>query len=149
VTIRQLREPCWVLDPSPYEDDPAEAHYKTWHDADEALRELRDERGPDPADLAALEPVRPARGDGGCWVAECYGQCEELFGTDDTPVLHASTRADLLGAMSSYGWVTVTGELPGEELAYCDADLPAGLPLPPPTAAELEAAGQMRLPGVA
>jgi hypothetical protein len=78
-------------------------------------------------------------------VAECYGHCEQLFGTDDFPVLHAGSRAELLDAMRAYDWVTATGEIPGDELAYCDMDRPADLPSPAPSPAELEAAGQMRL----
>jgi len=145
MTIHQLPEPCWVLKPRPYENDEGDPHYKTWHDAGEALRELRDERGPDPADLASLEPVKPVREAGACWVAECYGHCEEPFGTEDFPVLHASSRAELLDAMRAYDWVTVTGEITGDELAYCDMDRPEAAEPVPPSPAELEAAGQMRL----
>ena len=150
MTIHQLKEPCWVLKPRPYEnDDYGDPHYRTWKDADEALRELREERGPDPLDLASLEPVKPVREDSACWVAECAGHCEQLFGTEDFPVLHASSRADLLDAMRAYDWVTATGEVSGDELAYCDMDRPESAEPVPPSPAEQEGAGQLPLPGVA
>lgn len=94
MTIHQLREPCWELTPSPWDRDGFNPHYATWREADEALREVREERGPDPRDLADLEKVQAKANPAGCWVGECGG-CGDVFADGETGANHYGTRAEL------------------------------------------------------
>ena len=71
MTIHQLPKPCFTLDPSPWDDDHGTPHYGTWAEADKALREKREELGPDPADLASIETTRVKQRGAACWIAEC------------------------------------------------------------------------------
>ena len=150
MTIHQLKAPCWTLVPPP--DDERDPHYGTWHEADEALRELREELGPDPLDLTALESVRAKRLDTPCWVAECdapdgpEGTCGETLGDDDEgpSCIHFETAEELSGWMPAECWTHF-----GPDGALCCAHSPHEAAGPLPSApAELEAAGQLRLPGV-
>jgi len=142
MTIHQLPKPCFELDPSPWDDDYGEPHYATWHEADDALRELREERGPSPEDLAELEPVKVKALPGPCWVAKC-DTCGEQFRDDDIGGNHFATAADIGQWIVQDGWTT---EPPDK--AACWSDSPEDAPGPPPSPAELEAAGQLVLPGV-
>lgn len=142
MTIHQLRKPCFILDPSPWDEDERHPHYATWHEADEELRTLREERGPHPEDLAELEPVRVRALPEPCWAAECSA-CDDPFQDDESGANHFGTAGDAEAVMASYGWTT----LPPDG-AYCPDDRPADARVPPPTPAELEAAGQLVLPGV-
>ena len=141
MTIHQLKKPCFILDPSPWDDDERHPHYATWCEADEELRTLREERGPDPGDLAELEPVKVRALPEPCWVAEC-GICDDPF-EDESGANHFGTIGDVEAVLASYEWAT----LPPDG-AYCPDDRPEGAILPPPSPAELEAAGQLVLPGV-
>ena len=155
MTIRQLKSPCFTLDPSPWDDDHGTPHYATWAEADEELRERREELGPDPLDLAAIETTRVKQLGSPCWVAECdapygmEGTCPETLGDEDEgpSCIHFETVEELFDWMLYEGWVRV-----GPDGALCgnDAEL-GGWPVLPPrvSPAELEAAGQLRLPGVA
>jgi hypothetical protein len=146
MTIHQLAKPCFVLDPSPYPDsDYGDPHYETWAEASEALAELRKDRGPDPLDLAELEPVKVKALPGPCWVAEC-GVCDEPFESDEGGN-HYETTGDLEAALASYEWTTLPAD-GSFRLAYCPDDRPEGAVVPPLSPAELEAAGQLVLPGV-
>jgi len=156
VTIRQLPKPCFTLAPSPWDDDEGEPHYDTHAEAEAALAGLRDETDPDdPDDRPLLAKSRPRQLDAPCWVAECdaprgmEGTCGDTLGDEDEgpPCIHFETVEELLGWMPYEGWVQV-----GADGALCgnDAEL-GGWPILPPrvSPAELEAAGQLRLPGVA
>lgn len=143
MTIHQLKEPCWVLKPRPYEDDHGDSHYKTWHEADEALRELREERGPDPLDLAGLEPVKPVREAGACWEADCSTCGDELTNEDAGWTIHAASLPELYQSLDAYDWRLCPDE------AYCPDCAPECSQIPPLSPAEQEARGQLRLPGVA
>jgi hypothetical protein len=140
MTIHQLSKPCFILDPSPRDDDAGEPHYATWHEADDALRELREERGPSPEDLAELEPVKVKALPGPCWVAECdaFG-CDEQYEDDEDGGNHFGSVAELEEWIAPAGWTT---DIPDK--VYCRPHSAEGTP-PPPSPAELEAAGQLRL----
>ena len=150
MTIRQIKAPCWALRPQP--DAERDPHYGTRHEADEALRELREEHGPDPLDLAALESVRAKQLDTPCWVAECdaprgmEGTCGETLGDEEEgpSCIHFETVEELSGWMPGGGWIRVFADN-----ALCGGHNPDNPALSQPSPAELEAAGQLRLPGVA
>ena len=137
MTIHQLREPCWVITPA--DDDGWSPHYGLWAEASAAATEIRED---DPGSLAVAKKLP-----GPCWVAECDGTCEDLLGDDGNP-LHLHTAAEALDAMRRQGWTVIHGALSGDELAYCGNDKPGIAEPLPPSPAELEADGQLRLPGV-
>lgn len=143
MTVRQLKSPCFELTPNPWPGDGLNPHYATWHEADEALRELRAERGPDPRDLAGLEKVQAKANPAGCWAGECDG-CLDLFTDEETDANHYGTRAELDASLPLGGWAYQDDT---SDKVFCAACKPAGAvaALPPPSPAELEAAGQMRL----
>lgn len=145
MTIHQLKDRCWTLEPNPWGDsDCGIPHHKTWAEASEALAELRKERGPDPRDLADLERVRPEQGESPCWIAECDSPgCEETYSDEDSGGEHYGSADSLMTWMTADGWTTGV-----PDKAYCYGDAEGGTP-PPPSPAELEAAGQLRFPGVA
>jgi hypothetical protein len=152
MTIRQMPKPCFTLDPSPWDDDHGTPHYPTWAEADEALRERRAELGPDPSDLASIETTRVTRLGSPCWVAECdapdgpEGTCGDTLGDEEEgpSCIHFETVEELSGWMPGEGWVRVFADN-----ALCGDHSPDNPAPPPPFPAELEAAGQLRLPGVA
>ena len=163
MTIRQLKDRCWVLDPSPYaDDDYGTPHYSSEEKAAEALRELREEREPDPEDLARLKGVAPKREDSPCWVAECDSPgCEETYEDGEYGGSHFADAKTLEEWMAPEGWTYRGGDVDefwpspgtwgrlnaGEVL--CSHHSPDDAPAPPPSPAEQEAAGQLRLDGVA
>lgn len=144
MTLHQLRRPCFTLDPSPYgDDDYGVPHYATHPEALQALADLREERKGDPEDLARLKDVQVKQGDGPCWVAVCDSPgCGEEYESDEDGGNHFETAAILEEWIKSDGWTT-----DAPDLAFCWTDSPEGS-APPPTPAELEAAGQLVLPGV-
>ena len=147
MTIHQLKDPCWVLDPSPYgDDDYGDPHYGTEIEAAKGLRELREERADDyPERLAAAMAARVKRDESPCWVAECDADgCNETYNDDEGGASHFPALATLEEWVRSDGWTTAE-----PDLAYCWNDTPEDAPAPLPSPAELEAAGQLRLPGVA
>jgi hypothetical protein len=153
MTIRQLPKPCFTLDPSPWDDDEGEPHYDTHAEAEAALAELRDGTDPDdPDDRPLLAKSRPRRLDTRCWVAECDapdgpdGICGDTLGDEEEgpACVHFGTVEELLGWMPGEGWTQVFADN-----ALCGNHNPDNPEPPPPSPAELEAAGQMRLPGVA
>jgi hypothetical protein len=153
MTIHQLREPCFELSPRPW-DDGFNPHYATPDEAADALSGMREER--DPSDLADLAKVAPEVNPAGCWVGECDG-CGDVFTDEETGANHYETSAELDAAMPASGWVYQGGDQeefwpePGSWVTLNDALLLCpgcrqGAPvLPPPTPAEQEAAGQLRL----
>lgn len=146
MTIRQLRRPCFVLDPSPYaDDDYGVPHYDTQEKADAALAELREEREPDPEGLARLEGVQVTQEEWPCWVAECdFPGCEETYEDDEGGGSHFPDAKTLEEWVVQDGWTTAP-----PDKALCWSDSPEDAPKPPPSPAEQEAAGQLALPGVA
>jgi len=158
MTIHQLREPCWALQPKlPREDgDP---HYGTRRKALAAIREAWDEDRDWTFDdqlrvrwrefrfrLSRLRPgaPRPRQVPGRCWIVQCDGECEIVLDDEDEGcVFHHGTRAAAERTMANYDFVYAG------DLVFCEDDAPQGAEPPPPSPAELEAAGQLRLPGVA
>lgn len=146
MTIHQLKHPCFVLDPSPYgDDDYGVPHYATQGKGAEALKELREEREPDPEGLARLKGVQVRQEDAPCWVAECdYPGCEEPYEDDEAGGSHFESAETLTEWLRQDGWTT---EPPDRVL--CWSDSPEDAPKPLPDSAEQEAAGQLRLDGAA
>ena len=150
MTIRQLLKPCFVLDPSPWDEDAGTPHYPTWAEAGDDLRERRAELGPDPADLASIETTRVKRLDASCWVAECdaprgmEGTCGDTLGDEDEGPsrIHFETVEELLGWMPGERWTRS-----GADGALCRSHSPEDATALSP--AEIEVPGQMPLPGVA
>lgn len=155
MTIRQLPKSCFTLDPSPWDDGEGIPHYDTAAEAEAALAEEREEIDGDDEiaakETAALAKVRVKRLGTPCWVAECdaprgmEGTCGETLGDEDEgpSCIHFETVGELSGWMPGEGWVRVFADS-----ALCGNHNPDN-PAPPPSPAELEAAGQLRLPGVA
>jgi hypothetical protein len=137
MSIHQINGPCWVVIPA--DNDEWSAHYDRWDDASGAAAEARAE---DRTSKAMAERL-PAP----CWVAECDGTCEELLGDDGNP-LHCTTRTEVLDVMRRQGWTVTPGVISGDDFVYCAKDKPGSADPIPPSPAELEAAGQMRLPGL-
>ena len=152
MTIRQLKDPCWVLDPCPWDDDRGIPHYATRGEAETALEGEREEASGE-GRLANLAAVSPRELPGLCWVAECdaadgpEGCCGNTLGDEEEgpSCIHFGTVEELLEWMPGEGWVRV-----GAAGALCgsDAEL-GGWPILPPRVppAEQEAAGQLVIPG--
>ena len=148
MTIHQLKAPCFVLDWGPHPDDEGLAHYDTRAEAEAALAGERDEDGGGlaPASIRELPYL--------CWVAECdapegpEGTCGDTLGDDDEgpTCIHFESADELFEWMPDEGWsrAGADGALCYDHGPDCPDELPASL-----SPAELEAAGQMRLPGVA
>jgi hypothetical protein len=135
VTIHQLEKPCWILDPNLATE--GEPHYPDEASAISALREAKEEN----PDLTII--TRPL-GDR-CWVVQCDGDCEQVIDEEDEGyVFHHGSRAEAEETIRQWHFVYGAGDL-----VYCETDRPEGAEVPPPSPAELEAAGQLRLPGVA
>jgi hypothetical protein len=104
-----------------------------------ALREARENGVADKAAKVRQEEDR-------CWVIQCDGDCEQhIDEEDECYISHCETRAAAEETMAAWRW----SYLADSELVYCETDRPEGAEIPPPSPAELEAAGQLRLPGVA
>jgi len=153
MTIRQLKSSCFTLDPSPWNDEEGESHYGTHAEAEAALAELYDETDPDdPDDRPLLGKSRPRRLDAPCWVAECdapdgmEGTCGATLGDEDEgpSCIHFKVIEALFDWMPGEGWVRIFADN-----ALCWNHSPDNPAPPQPSPAELEAAGQLRLPGVA
>jgi hypothetical protein len=139
--IRQLDHRCWHLDPPP--EDERDPHYDNRHDADDALRDLREERGPDPLDLAALESCHAKQLDAPCWVVQCDGECETTLDAEDEGyVYHHGSLAEAEDTVKAYRWKYAGGRV------FCEEDAPVDGQPPPLSPAEQEAAGQLAIPGV-
>ena len=138
MTIHQLKEPCWELDPNPYGDDEAGIqHFPSRGEADDELGRLRTER-------RAADRTRAKQASAACWVAVC-DDCGKQFIDDDAGGSHFGTvDGDLEDYLKWDGWTRTAPD--GCRCWDCSPEDVAPLPLSP---AELEAAGQMRLPGVA
>lgn len=156
MTIHQLKQPCWALDPSPWDDGQGIPHYDTHAEAEAALAGEREEIDGDD-EIARKERAQPAavqikRLDAACWVAECDapdgpdGICGATLGDEDEgpSCVHFETAGELFDWMPGESWIRVFADG-----ALCWIHSPDNPEPPPPSPAELEAAGQMRLPGVA
>lgn len=148
MTIHQLKELCWVLDPSPYaDDDYGIPHYGTQDKAAEALAELAQERVGDPEETARLEGVKPKREDAPCWVAECDGpRCGEGYETyedSESGGCHFENAETLTEWLLQDDWTTKA-----PDKVFCSADSPEDAPPRSVSPAEQEAAGQLVIPGV-
>jgi hypothetical protein len=137
MTIHQLPDRCWATDPASLDgDDERQPHYDSEADA---LREIKDAREENPELTAAARQL-----DAPCWVVQCDGECEVVLDTEDEGyVYHHETRAEAEQTVSSYDWA-----FSSDGRVFCEEDAPADA-VALPTPAELEAAGQLRLPGVA
>lgn len=141
MTIHQLKDRCWELQPPA--DDDRQSHYHTEADAMQALTEDRD------GDPEAYPDTKPVLLDVPCWLVECDGECETALDSEgDGYTFHCPSRQDAEAAARAYDWVVTAGPVSGDELAYCPEDRPGDVPLLPPLPAELEAAGQLVIPGV-
>lgn len=146
MTIHQLKEPCWVLRPNPWQDDRGgNPHYESRDEALQTLAEVREDRDDDPDAIAHLAKVEPVQEPAACWAAGCAGpDCgEDLINEDEGWIIHASSLPELYQSLDAYDWRLCPGE------AYCPDCAPECSQVPPLSPAELEAAGQLRLPGVA
>ena len=161
MTIHQLPKPCWVIAPRlPRED--SDPHYDTRAEALAAIREAWDEDREHRIGLIAtalerawwrefrfrlsrLRPdaPRPRELPARCRVADCDTCGDELINEDEGWTVHASSLPDLYQSLDAYDWRICPDE------AYCPDDAPECSEVPPLSPAQLEAAGQLRLPGVA
>ena len=138
MSIHQLDFRCWVLD-DPSQDE-GERHFKDAAGVNAALSGARED---DPGTKASARQL-----DAPCWLVQCDGDCEQVIDEyDEGYVYHHESRAEAEKTVRIWEWTLVPGTL-GGELAYCHEDRPEDAEPPPPSAAELEAAGQMPLPGL-
>jgi hypothetical protein len=162
MTVHQLRGPCWTVTPR-LSDEDGDPCYDARADA---LADIRDAWDTDREHarglvatalerawwrefcwrLSRLRPCAPKpRQAGRCWVAQCDGECEMVLDEEDECcVFHHGSAAEAAKTVASYGWVySADGRF-----VFCEEDAPEDAAPPSPTPAELEAAGQMRLPGL-
>lgn len=153
MTIHQLPQPCWAIDPASL--DGSDGHYdsrtgtlagirQAWdYDQDWAFpgrigawwREFRFR-------LTRLQPgaPRPRQLAARCWAVQCDGECEVVLDTEDEGwVFHHRSRADAERTMAAYEWAYVG------DLVFCAEDAPEDGQIPPPSPAEQEKAGQLSL----
>lgn len=136
MTVHQLKEPCWVIDPEP----PGENYHRHYDTRSEARTDLRQAVLDGYTDLKS----KAVQLDAACWLIKCDGDCgEHIDEADEGFISHCETRQVAEEIMAAYRW-SYRGDL-----VFCEDDAPEGSEIPPPSAAELEAAGQLRLPGVA
>jgi len=135
MSIYQPPHRCWELQPPA--DDERSTHYDTEAAALEALAEDRENREEPCADTVPVQFAAP------CWVVQCDGECETVLDTEDEGyVFHHVSRADAEQTAAGYDWA-----FDGEGRVFCEEDAPGdAVVLPSP--AELEAAGQLVIPGV-
>jgi hypothetical protein len=77
-----------------------------------------------------------------CLEVTCDGRCGQVLAGDGDVAYCFASVAEARRAAARHGW------LAGDGRAWCADDLPPGAdPRPPASGAELEAAGQLRLPG--
>lgn len=139
MTIRQLKGRCWELDPLP-SDAERYGHYDSRADAMRAIREAkRDDDFFNPA-------TKPRRLDAPCWVVQCDGECETIIDLEDEGwIVHHESAVAAGETADAWRWVYSADA----RFVFCEEDAPEDGHLAPPSPAELEAAGQLRLPGVA
>lgn len=136
MSIYQETFRCWVLntgiDPSDHADDDTR-HFDTEADARDAYGE----------DAPVLQLPAP------CWLVQCDGECEQIIDQEDEAyIIHHASRAEAEETARAYEWALAPDDTLSAVtvLAYCPEDAPPGCgSIPSP--AEMESAGQMRLPG--
>ena len=139
MTIRQLKTPCWVLEPAVPYDDERSPHYEDQAECLKVVADALEERSIDVAPEAR-------KLDGRCWVVQSDGECEQVLDEEDEGwVFHHDSREDAERTAASWGW---TYSADGRSV-YCPCEPREDSEPIPPSPAELEAAGQLRLPGVA
>jgi hypothetical protein len=137
MTIRQLKDRCWELSP-PLPGYDRESHYDTRAEARKALREALDE------DSGVNPATKPRQLEDRCWLVQCDGECEMHIDEEgECYISHCGSRQIAEEVVAAYKWACVG------DLVFCPEDAPADGQVPPPSPAELEAAGQLPLPGVA
>lgn len=135
MTIHKLSHCCWELQPPT--DDERHFHYDTEIEARRALKEDREN------DDQPYPETKPVQMESPCWVVQCDGECEVVLDTEDEGyVFHHDSRAEAGQSAAGYRWA-----LDGDGCVFCEEDAPADA-IPVPSYAELEAAGQLVLPGV-
>jgi hypothetical protein len=160
MTIHQLGAPCWTVIPR-LSDEDGDPCYGSRAEALTAIREAWDMDRDWTFDdrlrvwwrefrfrVSRLRPgaPRPRRTAGRCWLVQCDGECETVLDTEDEGVtFHHRSAAEAAKTVASYEWVYSAD---GRSV-FCEEDAPEDAAPPPLTPAELEAAGQLRLPGVA
>lgn len=136
--IRQLKDDrCWELQPPT--DEERWPHFDTEAAALEALQDDRENDGGDNPypDAKAVQLAAP------CFVVQCDGECENILDVEDEGwIFHHDTRHAAEATAQAHDW-RFAGDL-----VYCDEDAPDDSHAVPPTPAELEAAGQLVIPGV-
>lgn len=136
MTIHKMQDRCWVIEPEPPGED-WHRHYDTRAEARTALREALDEGYADPK-------AAPKQLDDRCWLIRCDGDCDEhIDEAEEGFISHCESRQLAEEMMAAYRWAY------HGDLVFCETDAPENAELPPSSPAELEAAGQLRLPGVA
>ena len=136
MTIHQLPDRCWELQPPT--DDERRPHFDTEAEALDALKEDRE------GDAGAYPDTKPVQMESPCWVVQCDGQCETVIDEEDECyAFHHESRAEAEETVAAWRWRVAA------DLVYCGEDAPDDSEPSPPTARELEAAGQLALPGVA
>lgn len=156
MTVYRLPYRCWTVVPElPREDgDP---HYDTRAEALAAIREAWDEGRDWTFDdrlrgwwrevqfrLGRLRPraPRPRQRPARCWLIQCDGCDEHIDEEDEGYIAHCDSRLDAEETMATWRWAYVG------DLVFCETDAPENAAVPPPSPAEQEDAGQLRLPGV-
>lgn len=163
MTIHQLPGPCWGIVPKLPRDD-GDPHYDTRAEALAAIREAWDEDREHARGLVAtaLEKAwwrefrfrlsrwrpgtpSPRKAAARCWLVQCDGGCEQAIDEEDEGyVVHCDSRRDAEDLARSWEWVYS----PDARSVFCTGCAPEDAAPVPPSPAELEAAGQLRLPGV-
>jgi len=127
MTIHQLRKPCFMLDPSPWDDDAGVPHYPTRYKARKELAGVRGEHDDDDTEV----------------LAECDGSgCKDTLGDEEEgpSCIHFDTADEVIAWMPGESWTRT-----GPDGALCWAHSPEDVTPLPPSPRELEAAGQLRL----
>ena len=137
MTIHQLPHRCWELQPPT--DDERSPHYGTEAGALAALKEDRENHD------AAYADTKPVQLEAPCWAVQCDGECETVLDEEDEGyIFHHDSRADAERTAAGYHFAS-----DDHGRVFCEEDAPKSAGPMYPSAAELEAAGQLRLPGVA
>ena len=135
---------CWIIDYLPGEPDDETPHFPDQVDADEEFARLRKEN----EERYALAVIRQL--DAPCWTVQCDGECEYTLDEDEDGLIHFESAAEAEREVRDCEWRLVPDPLSAVTvLAYCPEDAPEGGKIPSPSPEQQEAAGQMRLPGVA
>jgi hypothetical protein len=150
MTIHQLPEPCFVLDPNPWRY--SQPHYGTRAEAEAALAKEREETdSDDESELNRLAATRTRQLSAPCWIAECdapegpEGTCGDTLGDEDEgpSCIHFGTVEELFAWMPGEGWIRVFADN-----ALCWSHSPENPAPPSPSPAEQEAAGHLVIPGI-